>query len=273
ASGSEHEPTSGASGTGFHSLAAPNLAIMQCPSNPVAVGDYAKNSYVSNNGLCHSTGASGFLGSNPFLQSQDRANGAFNCKYNVPAANLKHANEGPKVRLDDLKDGAGSTMLFSENVQALPWSRAGFIDAADVTLGAPADEDVIFTHESARYVHGMVWHYVDPKFGEAALATFWNTNGTAAPVVPTQVVEFYRINGGGANVSQEIFNLQMTSTNAAQLARPSSAHTDGVNAAMADGGTRFIADSIDYRVYQALLTPRGKSSNVPWPEYVHSDEE
>jgi hypothetical protein len=64
----------------------------------------------------------------------------------------------------------------------------------------------------------------------------------------------------------------MDGTNLTDLARPSSAHTDGVNTGMADGGTRFILDSIDYRVYQALLTPRGKSSDVPWPEFILDDD-
>ncbi|WP_390889032.1 DUF1559 family PulG-like putative transporter [Rhodopirellula halodulae] len=276
ASGAEHEATSGAAGDGFHSLAAPNLAIMQCPSNPVSDGDFARNSYIANNGLCHSTGPSNFLnapsGSNIFAESQDRANGVFNCKYNVTGLTSRgagnHEFEGPKVRLDDFKDGAGNTLLFSESVQALPWSRAGLINASNVTLADPAHTDVVFSVETARYVHGMVWHYADPKYSEASLASFWNQNGTGAAVVPLAVESFYRINGGGATVSDEIFNLQMNASNAAAIARPSSAHTDGVNAAMADGGTRFIPDSIDYRVYQALLTPRGKSSNVPFPEYV-----
>jgi hypothetical protein len=59
---------------------------------------------------------------------------------------------------------------------------------------------------------------------------------------------------------------------APSLARPSSAHVDGVNAGFADGATRFVAQSVDYRVYQALMTPRGKSSDVPWKEFVLTDE-
>lgn len=60
----------------------------------------------------------------------------------------------------------------------------------------------------------------------------------------------------------------MTGSNAADLARPSSAHTEGVSMAMADGTTRFVSDSVDYRVYQALMTPRGWKSDVPAPSYV-----
>jgi hypothetical protein len=41
-----------------------------------------------------------------------------------------------------------------------------------------------------------------------------------------------------------------------------------VNAAFADGSTRFIDENINYRVYQALLTPWGKTSSVPYPKYV-----
>ncbi|MCC9640944.1 DUF1559 domain-containing protein [Rhodopirellula sp. JC740] len=271
----EHDATAAVSGggAGFHTLAAPNLAIMQCPSNPVSQGEHGKNSYIANNGLCHTTGTTDFANAVNFLDSQDRANGVFNCKYNVVSSGmgpLNHVNEGPRVRLDDFKDGAGNTLLFSENVQALPWFMPGLVNASVLATAAGAS-DVSFSQENARYIHGMVWHYADPDSGNASFP--WNRLGTGAAVPPAAVDSLYRINGGGTSVSEEIFNLQMTSSNAAQLARPSSAHTDGVNAAMADGGTRFIADTIDYRAYQALMTPRGKSSDVPWPEFVHNDEE
>lgn len=288
ASGSEHEATSGAAGSGYHSLAAPNLAIMQCPSNPVAQGDSGKNSYIANTGLAHfSSSSTGAIGSAlpisgsmsaaataiAFEKSQERANGVFNCKYNVTGGS--HQYEGPKVRLDDFKDGAGNTMLFSENVQAMPWHRVGFINATDL----PADETADFVHYdnagalpvfAARFSNGMAWHYADPDASKGT-AFPWNSKVGSVPM-DTAVLTKLRVNGGGTSVSDEIFNLQMTPANSPQLARPSSAHTDGVNAAMADGGTRFIPDSIDYRVYQALLTPRGKSSFVPWPEYVLDTE-
>ena len=84
----------------------------------------------------------------------------------------------------------------------------------------------------------------------------------------------HRMNGRGQAIGQDIFTLQMNgvSGNYIDLARPSSAHVSGVNVATADGGTRYIAETIDYRVWQALMTPRGKSSSVPFTEYVLSDE-
>jgi prepilin-type processing-associated H-X9-DG protein len=90
------------------------------------------------------------------------------------------------------------------------------------------------------------------------------------PVI--DVFKRHKINGGGDTISQDIFTLQMTAANSPDLARPSSAHVDGVNVGFADGATRFVAVSIDYRVYQAIMTPRGKSSNVPWPEFVLTDQ-
>lgn len=269
--------TGGVAGVGFHTLAAPNLAIFQCPSNPVSDGDNGKNSYIANNGMSHLTAAGTQVTGVTFASSQDRSNGAFNSKYNVTSIASNgtgvHMGEGGNVKLEDFKDGQGNTILFSENVQALPWHRAGLIDANALDTADPAHNDVTFSVESARYIHGMVWHYEDAEFAETTLSTLWNRNGTAAAVVPLDVASLHFINGGGTTVSDEIFTKTIqTFADARSLARPSSAHVDGVNCAMADGATRFVPSTIDYRVYQALLTPRGKSSNVPYPEFVLTDE-
>ncbi|TWU48083.1 DUF1559 family PulG-like putative transporter [Rubripirellula reticaptiva] len=279
----ESGSTTGASGAGFHTLAAPNLAIMQCPSNPVSGGDFGKNSFVYNNGMNHTIGSgmsASTVGGVTFASSQDRANGVGNSKYNVTAIASNgtgtHGSEGPNVRLDDFKDGQGFTMLFAENVQALPWHRAGLIAGTTLHTADAAHTDIVFsgtTALTARFVHGMVWHYEDADSADSGMSTLWNKNGTAAAVVPAAVNTLHRINGGGTTVSDDIFNKVMTTADDARdLARPSSAHVDGVNAAFADGATRFVTDSVDYRVYQALMTLRGKSSNVPWPEFVLTDE-
>ncbi|MEM9366827.1 MAG: DUF1559 domain-containing protein [Planctomycetota bacterium] len=289
--GGEYDNTSDEAGIGYHELAAPNLAIMQCPSNPVSIAENGKNSYIANTGFPHkrntgSEASPAFAATVTFAASQSRDNGAFNCKYYASAGGSGGAvarvptQEGPAVRLDDFKDGQGNTMLFSENVQALPWHRAGLIDPlTGASAGAlySTTGEVAFTvsagtaapnaGESARYVNGMVWHYADPDQTNTSFT--WNLSGTA----PTEVLTFYMVNGGGTTVSDDIFTKTIeNATDAFHLARPSSAHVEGVNAGMADGGTRFITNSIDYRVYQALLTPRGKSSDVPWPEYILDPE-
>ncbi len=279
AMGTDFAPTSGTfDGDGFHPDAAPNLAIFQCPSNPVTDATAGLNSYISNNGMATTrTGVSTAI--EPWVSSQQKGNGAFVAGYDGTMGEI-----GSRLSLEDFKDGTGMTILFAENVQARPWHRVGFLDgtgttsltvintAGELNTGTVAMPTVAMRNalRAAKYTTGMVWHFEDPQAAQlVSLTPPPTTTGGAAVVVPDTK---HLINGGGATVSDSIFTLQMVAGNAHDLARPSSAHVDGVNTAMADGATRFVADSVDYRVYQALLTPRGKSSDVPWPEYVLSDE-
>ena len=275
----ELDSTSDLTGVGFHELAAPNLAIFQCPSNPVSLGTHAKNSYVTNNGMSHLYTTTGHDGSNPgtvvssVIASQSKANGCFTAGYRGLNPNTaKLYPTADPVRLDDLKDGQGYTLLLSENVQAAPWSRPGFLNAANLVS---SNEDINggATLEYSRFTNGLVWHYEDSK---AAQLNSITPNPPTSPSGTTvfEIYQQHQINGGGADISEDIFTLTMSDNlwDAPSLARPSSAHVDGVNCAFADGQTRFVTSNVDYRVYQALLTPRGKSSDVPWKEFVLTDE-
>ena len=260
------------SGSGLHPLAAPNLSIFQCPSNPVARGNFGKNSMVYNNGMHR------FLNGNALtslINSMDKNSGVGTQQYGSTV---------DAVTLDDMKDGQGFTLLFSENVQALPWHRAGFansgrLQTAFTNPGSGAVTNQIKTR--SRYTNGMVWHYEDPMFTDTTLANYWNgsskffnsvKDSTTGKVVPGEVNVFHKINGRGPTVSEDIFNLDLSPANCQDLARPSSAHVSGVNCAFGDGATRFIVESIDYRVMQAIMTPRGKASLVPYPEFVLTDQ-
>lgn len=289
-------------GDGFHTLAAPNLAIFQCPSNTVTDAENGRNSYISNNGLSHiRTAAAAGSGSTAaiFYQStaQTKANGTSMNAYvgvgssaAIPttASGADAFAPGPKVTLDDCKDGQGFTALYAENVQALPWYLPGFLNGdhaslPDLVVGSgvtdldyatvnPLNSGGNLGGELVRsqFSAGWVWHFEDEQFSTAALSGVTTPAPFGSSVI--DVFEKHRINGGGADVTQDIFTLQMTAVNAPDLARPSSAHVDGVNVGFADGATRFVAQSINYRVYQAIMTPRGKSANVPWPEFVLTDE-
>lgn len=281
------EGSSGLSGDGFHELAAPNLAIFQCPSNPVSEGSHAKNSYVTNNGMSSIRTTSGHTSGSPgtavstFIPSQKKANGVFTAGYrglNSAGSALQPVTTSPT--LDDLKDGQGFTLLFSENVQATPWHRPGFLNGlsggAVVDLAPVSGEDISETPPLiySRYSNGLVWHYEDKKYVDLNAIPAPNTPMSPAGTPVFEVFKQHEINGGGTSVQEDIFNLVMDDNvwDAPSLARPSSAHVDGVNAGFADGATRFVTQSVDYRVYQALLTPRGKSSDVPWQEFVLTDE-
>ena len=141
----------------------------------------------------------------------------------------------PLIQLGDFSDGQTHTVLFSESLHAMPWHRSGFTNRKDLTFTHHPDE--IVYPPKCRFTNGMVWHSVD-----------WENGGRSLDV--------HRING--ANQSEDA--IEITSANVMDLARPSSAHAEGVNAAMADGSTRFIADSIDMRVWQAMMTPAGEDA-------------
>ncbi|MCP4887090.1 MAG: DUF1559 domain-containing protein, partial [Planctomycetaceae bacterium] len=92
---------------------------------------------------------------------------------------------------------------------------------------------------------------------------------TKTPVTPGSVAPVHRINGCMNGNRKSLFSLRiLDAVSASDLARPSSAHATGVSAAFADGSTRFINENIDYRVYQALMTPCERTSSVPYPKYV-----
>ena len=304
--GGEHEPSNDDSqeGVGFHPLASPNLAIFQCPSDATDDASQGKNSYISNNGMTlfitqasvdgdlptapahgiasHITGTSGSSVFDKFNDAQVRANAAFNNQYQGRTTGVTPGTQnvvGSKVRLDDFKDGQGFTILFTENAQALPWHRAGYVNTSDLTAGIdfsvatpvvdiannPADSSSALF--AAPYTNGMVWHYEDKS----------STSMPANPITGVGCRPVYvkhKINGEGLAPGQDVYTLQMTeaSSNFIDLARPSSMHVEGVNTALADGATRFVVQSIDYRVYQAMCTLRGKSSDVPFTEFILTDE-
>lgn len=236
----EHPLSSGTSGDGYVAFAAPNLAIMQCPNNPVGEAKHGRNSYVINSGIYfppataedHTitvTMPSGDQQSITFAESQSPSFGASSSQVGDTVAPDGHiVPVGPDIRLNDFTDGHGYTVLFSENVQAMPWHRAGFSDQRTLTIHSDAKVKYPI---HGRFTNGMVWHGSD---------------------VPQQ--HLHHINGGDED---DRYNVTMTPANAADLARPSSAHVEGVNCGMADGSTRFIMETIDIKVWQSIMTPAG----------------
>lgn len=246
--------TSGSAGDGFHSLASPQLSIFPCPSSPVDESRNAPNSMIYNNGLAWSAKR------NFLAVSANHKNGVGNSKYNVTRIDPKtgegiHTGEAPNIGLDDFTDGKSCTMLFSENIQALPWHRVGLIHSADLIIKSPHQKDIKFNRTmpkalAAQCTQGMVWHYEDTEAANLKLAPQWNKLGGTAAVRPKNIAPVHRINGCIDGNRRSLFNLRILDpVSATDLARPSSAHATGVNAAFADGSTRFINENINYRVY------------------------
>lgn len=231
---------------GYSKDTAPSLELYQCPTNPLFSNDIGVNAYVGNTGMAADPG-NGYYSPLPsasvFVTSQSKANTVFNSGYGTV---------GPTIRLEDLDDGLTNTMLVSENVQAKPWHLVSLASGISV-LDPDGDPTTPAPYPAAsRYLQGMVWHYFDKQGA-----------GSAGAVAAAD----YNINGG------DTLFTPMNGGNMAMLARPSSEHPDGVNIGMADGSTRFLSEKVDYRVYQALLTPKHKSSNVPFTEFVLRNED
>ena len=128
---------------------------------------------------------------------------------------------------------------MSENLQASDWS---YVRGVDDTI---------------RWRLGMTWFYrlEDPA---TTTKTVGGTVITADVVNPTNL-----ING----------NKLDTLTGNIEAGRPSSDHTGIVNYTMLDGAVKSLNDSIDYHVYQALLTPQTKQSDVPRDLYLLSEDD
>lgn len=199
------------SGTGYSPVAAPLLDFLTCPSDP-PLGELPHVSYVANAG---------------FAEADLAGCGIMHTRYPLRLANgskIAHTESS----LDKLAagDGASTTILISENINAYAWPDPPF-----------RKTDIQSHKKAGTATNVFVWHNeANPPEGSTI-----------------------RINGGNYPASINPWSdRSMTPTAIAQLARPSSEHNGGVNAAFADGHVVFLKDDIDYQVYARLMSPDGK---------------
>ncbi|MDC0936439.1 DUF1559 domain-containing protein [Pirellulales bacterium] len=155
-------------------------------------------------------------------------------KQNGMAHNLLPGFFGPKVRYgSDVKDGASMTLLLSENFQK------------DETLGAsnfprtwigPVGPNVSnFTNVEQWF--GMVWVYQQGQ-----------------ELNPVDL--FVRFN-------RELDATDFYSDAGSLYARPSSEHPEVFIAGFVDGSVKALNETMDYGVYQQLMTPNGAKAKDP----------
>lgn len=157
------------------------------------------------------------------------------------AAGVFHAPAGQfdrfKPSLDYISSGDGQTqtVIFAENAQGQNWHIAnlgGGSSVGDLAFGVPVvvGTDVGITNGTPN--GGLSLKDLGTGAFLTSLATTMNNNN--------------------ANPGDNIIAPRGT------LPRPSSYHLGTSIYGFADGGTRQIADNIDYRVYAKLLTPNGQ---------------
>lgn len=167
-------------------------------------------------------------------------NGVFFNQTNYGGTTAGTGTQYPPVR-QTLKfiaegDGASHTLLLSETVEPIYWYD-GSLNPPIPQEGSPA-----VSGGATEFMWGMLW------FGGGDSPLQWDRTRRLPKVA---------LNGehGGSQGK--------TGRSLEAYARPSSVHRGGFTAFFCDGHYRFISDSIDYRVYCHLMTPRGNESRNP----------
>jgi prepilin-type processing-associated H-X9-DG protein len=186
-------------------------------------------------------------------------------------------------RATDLVDGATQTLLLSENMQATYYCKAAGFGPTPFSRDTNAPYPIIMTAGQdiattlattqniatnqmtglyAKYDNLMYWQPIDETVTNPLSGIYTHLiNGHGAPEDETTG------NLSAAYLAQKYPNINPIFRNGL-MARPSSGHIGGVNAVFADGHTQFLNEDIEYTIYQALMTPDTKNSNMPSNNYI-----
>lgn len=226
------------------SLESPFLPVLHCPSKGTPRTDSPSNSYVVNAGFARDTAAAASgrtydpsasgVSSNDYhyWKAGSKANGLFIDRILPPPWKVIVKQHQLDVSSSDIKDGNSNTLMLSENLLAGNWDTW---DTAIPPVQFGVTPWTLSSGQGGPYfpVTGFVWLYAP-------------TNPRAINDVPKSV----------------------TSLTSIEYCRPSSNHPGGVNVGFAGGHVRFMNEQIDYQVYQHLITPDGRNSDVPDKTYV-----
>ncbi len=214
-----------------------------CPSDGAKIRSGNVMSYVANAGWATSA------------SNQVPANGAFlNRAYDPKAAIM----EG------HWKDGRDHTLAFSERTDSegydiMGWN--GYRQASD-EKGDFIDREVVVNQKYDRtWGPAFVWQ-TQPASCSYINGPLCGCDPIDPPCVPQSGTGRYL----GVSCTFKC-NTAMRSPNA----KPSSDHGGGVNVAFASGRALFLRDTIDYRVFRALMTLNEKMSNSPERDMVLDD--
>jgi prepilin-type N-terminal cleavage/methylation domain-containing protein/prepilin-type processing-associated H-X9-DG protein len=197
------------------------LDVFICPSDndALSIQDRPALSFVANTGAWDRDQSKAFLkGPN---KGDTKDNGVF---FNLAETKLKS-------RMSSLSDGAGTTLMLTENYHKT---------YEPITPGQPP----VFSWLSSSVPEGT-----EQQFGFVWVVS---TSPLPGPGLDQQE----RIGGNEADLAD--FDPTVP-----QFARPASNHGSGANVIFCDGRGQYLRDDIDYIVYQQLLTTNGKKCVNP----------
>ncbi len=244
------------------------LNLMVCPSRTTIDEGSPSTSYVANAGFCprqtdpsplNSFGSAPTYRDGSLYSSQTPFNGVFHDRITYPEL---------KTTVSNMRDGTSNTLLITEGLEASFWTAVGSPmpgqPVAIPNMWAAVDPVALPFLGSTRFGNTFVWCYASEISPPAPLDS---PPPFGAPQVPPDAS--MKINGNLVNV-----NVGGTGVVDPALARPTSYHKGGVNAAFADGRVLFLKDGMEYHVYQALMTPQGTKSFTPARiSYVLNEDE
>ncbi len=216
-------------------LEPPRVEVLVCPSDAGTDPKIGTLSYVVNSGMPDPRGA-----------SQPKPNGVSDVKANGVCHDQRSTRNGPKVRMGtaDIPDGADSTILIAENVQ-----KDTNVSGYRTTWMGPLQDDFENPLDSSAYTSAVKNSgQLNP---EQRFGMTWIIGDMDNPSAPPAPGDFWPIN-------RDREGLQPYTDSGAKFARPASEHPEVFLVAVCGGSTREIRESIDYRVYQQLMTPDGR---------------
>jgi prepilin-type N-terminal cleavage/methylation domain-containing protein len=240
------------------------LDVMSCPSRGQTNPGAPITSYVANAGFCprqsdpsplNGFGTAPTYRDGSLFSSQTTANGLFHDRITYPELKLSQG---------EVRDGSSNTLMFSENLAGLFWTSVGApmpgAPAAIPNTWSTVDPTALPGLGSTRFGNTFVWCYASEAAGPIDASPPFG-----APQSPPNPI--MKING-------ELLLTPTAGVTNPELARPSAYHPNGVNAACADGRVIFLTDTLQYHVYQQLMTPHGTKSFMPARiNYVLNDDD
>jgi prepilin-type N-terminal cleavage/methylation domain-containing protein/prepilin-type processing-associated H-X9-DG protein len=213
----------------IHTLPAPFIAGLTCPSNPPDDPSRAWLAYIANCGWALSDPSRGND------KSEHAADGLFfdhdrNPNINPPGGDVRDADPIIRMSLAQVHDGTTKTLMLSENLHSWYWCFGWGAKESDDMIEAPHAFGFVWKNSSGAYdrINGDNWY------------------GQSIPSRPAAMDEFTN------NVAYETYGY------------PSSSHPGGVNAAFCGGNVRFVAETMDPQIYGQLMTTNRHRSHLVW---------
>ncbi len=157
--------------------------------------------------------------------------------------------KAPVMRIGNIKDGAGTTLLIAENVHK--------------TYVSSSNAPIFSWLAGGEYIVSGSGFKHSPISSEQELGFVWVVppGGKTSPDPGDTMNSQERING---NINQ----LADFDPTIPRFARPASNHGGGANVAFCDGHGQYLRETIDYIVYQQLMTPNGRKCVDPMDHTV-----